>query len=624
MVYKKYIQRGGKTYGPYIYHSRRENGKVITEYHGKKNHQHLFKIFLYVFIGIFLFIGFYSFLTTFGFGITGRASLQLDTDYKPNETLNGVLRLSLQDGELIPADSKIIIDMNGEEYSYILSELVSAEQVEGNFYVKDLNISGKGLGFGKQGVKKSSVDVDFELEIFDQDTEIIPVEKEKETETEENVTNEENTTNGKTISNEENKTTETTPKETTGATETSEGNSDITSQTTQIESEKTTTQSTTSPPAQPPGEATANGETTSAIMPPATTPTETTSSETSTSSSSSESSETSSSESTTESSGITGGFVKTITGLISIDLVESVDGSTTYDSPFEYQLPEGKTSSIKSGSVSVNGEVIDDSYVSISIQNGVAVVSTNYAGDDTGFGQEYLNEKDINYDIELTKLNLIARDGTMTIKVLYGDNVIVETSSELSVSLEEPEKISAFSEEEFFNTTSYQLTKEERDLLTEKTGNDVVETREANIINDRLVIKYKLGNYWMQFSYDYPGSLTETLNKRIEFERKQWVKTLAQSLSKKDSEAEEVMSLKVGKFPLNETETSIITFPSRDSAQIVEATSQNRSTTLPEENTTIINSGETTNSEVSSQSNATIIEEQNIAEVSELEQNYSI
>lgn len=35
MVYKKYIKRGGKIYGPYKYHSRKINGKVITEYRGK-------------------------------------------------------------------------------------------------------------------------------------------------------------------------------------------------------------------------------------------------------------------------------------------------------------------------------------------------------------------------------------------------------------------------------------------------------------------------------------------------------------------------------------------------------------------------------------------------------------
>lgn len=37
MVYKKYIKKNGKTYGPYIYQSRRVNGKVVSNYHGKGN-----------------------------------------------------------------------------------------------------------------------------------------------------------------------------------------------------------------------------------------------------------------------------------------------------------------------------------------------------------------------------------------------------------------------------------------------------------------------------------------------------------------------------------------------------------------------------------------------------------
>ena len=34
MAYKRYIKRGGKVYGPYVYHSRKVNGKVVSEYHG--------------------------------------------------------------------------------------------------------------------------------------------------------------------------------------------------------------------------------------------------------------------------------------------------------------------------------------------------------------------------------------------------------------------------------------------------------------------------------------------------------------------------------------------------------------------------------------------------------------
>ena len=35
MAYKKYIKRGDKIYGPYIYHSKKINGRVTSEYLGK-------------------------------------------------------------------------------------------------------------------------------------------------------------------------------------------------------------------------------------------------------------------------------------------------------------------------------------------------------------------------------------------------------------------------------------------------------------------------------------------------------------------------------------------------------------------------------------------------------------
>ena len=51
MVYKKYIKRNGKTFGPYIYHSKKIKGKVITEYRGKyKDYNFNILIFISIFI----------------------------------------------------------------------------------------------------------------------------------------------------------------------------------------------------------------------------------------------------------------------------------------------------------------------------------------------------------------------------------------------------------------------------------------------------------------------------------------------------------------------------------------------------------------------------------------------
>jgi len=55
MVYKKYIKRGNKVYGPYAYSSKKSKGKVITDYMGKYESGLDFYKFLYVFTIVFLF-----------------------------------------------------------------------------------------------------------------------------------------------------------------------------------------------------------------------------------------------------------------------------------------------------------------------------------------------------------------------------------------------------------------------------------------------------------------------------------------------------------------------------------------------------------------------------------------
>ncbi|MBU0894028.1 MAG: hypothetical protein KKF48_03820, partial [Nanoarchaeota archaeon] len=62
MVYRKFIKRGDKIYGPYDYHSRKRNGKVITDYLGKhKKEERMVETFVvFMLIGIVFIAGFFS------------------------------------------------------------------------------------------------------------------------------------------------------------------------------------------------------------------------------------------------------------------------------------------------------------------------------------------------------------------------------------------------------------------------------------------------------------------------------------------------------------------------------------------------------------------------------------
>ena len=68
MVYKKYIKKNGKFYGPYIYNSRRVDGKVISEYQGVGKKEN--KRFIFLILGILFLVA----LTFFVFNFKGKIS----------------------------------------------------------------------------------------------------------------------------------------------------------------------------------------------------------------------------------------------------------------------------------------------------------------------------------------------------------------------------------------------------------------------------------------------------------------------------------------------------------------------------------------------------------------------
>ncbi len=171
MAYKKYIKRGGKVYGPYIYHSKRVDGKVVSEYRGAHSNKVDYKKFLWIGLGVLVIAVLAFGIYYLGKGISGQATFDVKVDYKEGEAIDGVLKFSLKEGELIPTSSKLILENNGEKYEYPLADFISDKTVEGNFYVEGKDISGSGTGYGKEGTKEVKSIVYFTLEVYkDQDT----------------------------------------------------------------------------------------------------------------------------------------------------------------------------------------------------------------------------------------------------------------------------------------------------------------------------------------------------------------------------------------------------------------------------------------------------------------------
>jgi hypothetical protein len=171
MAYEKFIKKDGKLYGPYIYHSKRVDGKVISEYHGQKkfDFSKYSKLFLIV-MGVFLLGIFIYFFASPGKNITGNAVLDLNANYKQGQPLNGKIKLSLQEGELIPSSSKVVVENNGKTSEFNLKDLISEETATGNFYVDGASVSGSGEGYGIPGEKEIFPEVSFILNILSEGT----------------------------------------------------------------------------------------------------------------------------------------------------------------------------------------------------------------------------------------------------------------------------------------------------------------------------------------------------------------------------------------------------------------------------------------------------------------------
>jgi len=176
MAYEKYIKKDGKIYGPYLYHSKRVDGRVVSEYHGQKSLD--LRKFLWALPLVLLVIFGAYLIGQRQSGPTGYSVLDLNANYQEGKELSGEIKLSLEQGELIPASSILVFENSGNRYEYQLRDLISEPVIQGNFFMNEKNISGSGEGFGILGTREIYPEVYFTLLISS------PIEQEGEVVTE--------------------------------------------------------------------------------------------------------------------------------------------------------------------------------------------------------------------------------------------------------------------------------------------------------------------------------------------------------------------------------------------------------------------------------------------------------
>ncbi|MGD2073003.1 MAG: hypothetical protein PVG65_05900, partial [Candidatus Thorarchaeota archaeon] len=184
MVYKKYIKRGGKLYGPYYYESKRIGNKVVSNYvkrevaeeeekpepppHKTISSINFNKKFLFIIPALLVLIVLMFTLKSFFPALTGKVALQISPSYEAGEKISGSMDLVLQKGELIPADSEIIISLQEQENTISLQQALIEYSNVGEYYLEERDLEGEGLGFGVPGEIIYYPEIEFTLLIYEQ------------------------------------------------------------------------------------------------------------------------------------------------------------------------------------------------------------------------------------------------------------------------------------------------------------------------------------------------------------------------------------------------------------------------------------------------------------------------
>ncbi|MCR4327527.1 MAG: hypothetical protein NUV46_03020 [Nanoarchaeota archaeon] len=532
MVYKKYITKNGKVYGPYFYQSRRINGKVVSEYHGidsKNDNSPVKKIFFIVLASI-LFLGIVGLLIFNEQRVSGNVVFDIGGTVIDGELKNGKLDLILNEGELIPSNSEIIFENNGSIQKYNLQEFINFKTENGSFFLENSLLSGYGEGYGIPGEKEVYPTINFE---------IITLSPENEGKTEEpqNDVNEENETiveesNESVVNetevdvNEENETIveeiNETPVDVTEESNTEENTVEESNTEENTVEESNTEENTVE---------------------------EDVTEETSTEKDKSKEKEASTEKIEENSPPLTGNIITNAFGRISGFITgftvgnetqetnEVISGEVSKDKEFRVR---GENAQIVSKSVKLNGEILPESTITIENQGNFIIVKTEYKTIETGFGEEYLGTKTKTFSLDLKKLNGTITTGELSIKITHEGNEIASFSKKIDEeSFSEEETLNNMTE--IFNETNVtipellnlteKLTQSEKDMILFYLNESAINTS-AQKYRDRYLIKLELGPYSAEYSYSQNLS-EEELAYYMERDRYLWVKDVLRKLEEK-------------------------------------------------------------------------------------------
>jgi hypothetical protein len=532
MAYKKYITRNGKVYGPYVYHSRRVNGKVVSEYRGstEKKKSIDYKKFIWIFLGIFI-LG----VIAYGFSITdsrltGNSVLNLNANYQEGEFVNGNLKVLLKEGELIPSDSQVIFETSEGIFEYNLQDIISNNVNQGDYYIAGKNILGQGEGYGLIGEKKIYPEVNFLLRIISSE-----VSEEVEISDNENV-------NEEII--EEEIIEDVLEEEIVGEVviesfeEQGEELIEISNEVIYefLEDPEVVEEEIVEEPIE-------NIEEESI-----------------------EEVEESADEGSLVEAVIFNFFSRlSLTGQVVLGIENTLDGTVSYENPFTYDLSSGDNVEIVGGSVSVKNMAINEDNINLDIDNNEISVTTDYFELEEGYGEEYIGSGEELIVIDLADLDLIFPEGDLKVSLKYGEEEIVVLNTVLitegNIIAEGEELIDEIEESinenlpvletltiipskkgELLEGLPRFLTEEEKEILSEEFGQSQIGIEKFNIGEGNIMVRFELEGYMVEAIYD-PSLSKEELAVQMDVDKTNWLKEVVTDVSNYKRSVEEEREL---------------------------------------------------------------------------------
>lgn len=482
---------------------------------------------------------------------TGHAVLNLEPNYQKGEILNGNLKISLSQGELIPADSKIILESENETREYSLNELISDSSLHGNLYIQGSSLSGSGEGYGLIGEKITYPEISFILQLIPNTQTGTAGSPDRNTNVQTNTNPETPQTETPTPdannseANEKTEIVNETPETQVIATDT---------ETTANENTETTAQSDVS--------AEAAVESEPEIAPENSEPVEETTTDTPTETSevpTESAAESPSNEAPEESqpAPITGGIISNllgltsnlylrITGYASLNSNSQIEGKVSAENPFVYTLQDNEVSvKIIEGSVKTLSETLPENAINAKVEGNQLVVATDYFQSEEGFGQDFIGNEEKSILINLESLNFVPSGENIRINLVHNGISIISldanlNQAETSNGTEVVENLTEIPEEIIEEIPSV-LTESERKILEENFGNLSVEITKAEKVEGGFVVRQEIGDYWIENFYD--SNFESRLESKVADDRNLWLRDLSKELSKEKTNSEVLENL---------------------------------------------------------------------------------